>query len=120
MPGLDVVLEVRHESWLEPAIFERLERAGVSLCLHDSKRQSVTGPLTARFVYVRRHGYGKRGNYTRRALEDDARLVRRWRGEGRDVYVYFNNDWRGFAVANAETLADLVGVSSVAHLKRAG
>lgn len=80
----------------------------------------MTGPVTARFVYLRRHGYGKRGSYTRRALEDDARLVCQWRDEGRDVYVYFNNDWRGFAVANAQTLAELVEPARVAHLKRAG
>ena len=61
--------------------------------------------MTADFVYVRRHGYAKRGSYTSRALQADARLVRRWRAEGRDVYVYYNNDWRAFALKNALALA---------------
>ncbi len=26
-----------------------------------------------------------------------------------DLYVYFNNDWRGFAPANARKLAELLG-----------
>ena len=112
---LRVVLEVRHPSWLDEAIHARLRTANVSLCLHDSKKQPVTGPVTADFVYVRRHGYGKRGSYPRRALEQDAGAIRRWLGEGRDVYVYFNNDWRGYAVANAKTLASLTGAPGV-HL----
>ncbi|MBI2217029.1 MAG: DUF72 domain-containing protein [Candidatus Rokubacteria bacterium] len=105
--NLRAVLEVRHPSWLEPSILERLERAGVALCIHDSKAQPVTGPITADFVYVRRHGYGRRGSYTRRALERDAAAIRRWRAQGLDVYVYFNNDWRAFAIRNALALAQL-------------
>jgi uncharacterized protein YecE (DUF72 family) len=106
--GLRAALEVRHPSWLEPAVFDRLERAGVSLCLHDAKAQPVTTPVTADFVYVRRHGYGRRGSYTIRALARDAADIRRWVADGRDVYVYFNNDWKAFAVRNARALETLV------------
>jgi uncharacterized protein YecE (DUF72 family) len=110
---LRIVLEVRHASWLDESIYERLRAANVSFCFHDSKKQPVTGPVTADFVYVRRHGYGRRGNYPRRALERDARAIRQWRREGRDVYVYFNNDWRGYAVRDARTLAALTGAPGV-------
>jgi uncharacterized protein YecE (DUF72 family) len=124
---LRAVLEVRHPSWLEPSIFERLERAGVALCIHDAKLQPVTGPVTADFVYVRRHGYARRGSYTRRALERDAAAIRRWRAQGLDVFVYFNNDWRAFAIRNALTLGQLVegrtrrrsGLRPGAHARRA-
>ena len=108
IPRLRAVLEVRHASWLEPGIFRRLADANVALAFHDSKRQAVTAPVTADFVYVRRHGYGVTGNYTRRVLAADARAIRRWRAEGRDVYVYFNNDWRAFALRNAATLRELL------------
>jgi uncharacterized protein YecE (DUF72 family) len=109
---LRAVLEVRHPSWLEPVIFDRLARAGVVLCVHDSRVQAVTGPVTADFVYVRRHGYARRGSYTRRALERDAAAIARWRGQGLDVHVYFNNDWRAFAIRNARALARLVGAAA--------
>lgn len=108
VPDLRAVLEVRHASWLEPPFFARLREANVALAFHDSKKQAVTAPVTADFVYVRRHGYGKRGSYTSRALQADARLVRRWRAEGRDVYVYYNNDWRAFALDNALALTQSV------------
>jgi uncharacterized protein YecE (DUF72 family) len=110
---LRAVLEVRHPSWLDEAVYERLRAANVSLCVHDSKKQPVTGPVTADFVYVRRHGYGTRGNYPRRAIEKDAAAIRTWLGEGRDVYVYYNNDWRGFALDNARALAELTDAPGV-------
>jgi uncharacterized protein YecE (DUF72 family) len=37
------------------------------------------------------------------------RDICRWRREGRDVYVYFDNDARGFAVKNAAWLRELLG-----------
>ena len=103
VPKLRAVLEVRHESWLAPDIVGRLDRARVALCLHDSAQLSVTGPITAPFVYIRRHGTSGRyhGSYPTRMLVQDAVRIRSWLRQGRDVYVYFNNDHRAFAVANA-------------------
>jgi len=106
----DAVLEVRHASWLVEPVFERLANANVALCLHDWKAQPVTGPITAGFVYIRRHGtrlrYG--GSYTERMLRQDAARIEAWAGDGKDVFVYFNNDGRAAAVRNARRLTELV------------
>jgi uncharacterized protein YecE (DUF72 family) len=104
------VLEVRHASWLVDDVFERLARANVALCLHDWKEQPVTGPLTADFVYVRRHGTRRRygGSYSERMLQDDAARIRQWRAAGKDVFVYFNNDGRAAAVRNALRLTAIL------------
>jgi uncharacterized protein YecE (DUF72 family) len=108
--GLRAVLEVRHPSWLDPEALRRLRAARVALCLADWRSLAVTGPLTADFVYVRRHGArGHGGAYDERALRADARAVRQWRRQGRDVYIYFNNDRHAFAVKNARRLAELIG-----------
>ena len=109
------VLEVRHASWLVDAVLERLARANVALCLHDWKEQPVTGPLTADFVYVRRHGTRRRygGSYTDAMLTADAARVAAWTRGGRDVYVYFNNDGRAAAVRNARRLMELLEASAV-------
>jgi len=66
--------------------------------------------VTADFVYVRFHhgSRGRRGNYSDAELSEWAWRIREWRAHG-DVYVYFNNDWEGFAPANADTLLDLLG-----------
>jgi uncharacterized protein YecE (DUF72 family) len=109
-PHVRWVLEVRHASWLVDEVVERLARANVALCLHDWKEQPVTGPLTADFVYVRRHGTRRRygGSYTEAMLREDAARISGWTRGGRDVYVYFNNDGRAAAVRNARRLTELL------------
>jgi uncharacterized protein YecE (DUF72 family) len=111
VPGLRAVLEVRHPSWLCPELFRQLERAGVALCLADYGALRVEGPLTAPFVYARRHGPSGRyaGNYPEEMLAADAARLKGWLAEGRDVYVYFNNDEAAYAVFNAKRLRELVG-----------
>ena len=108
---LRAVLEVRHASWLEHPVLTRLQEASVALCFHDWREQPVTAPVTADFVYVRRHGTSPRryhGSYTEAMLRKDARDIRAWMREGLDVYVYFNNDFEGHAWRNALTLKRLL------------
>jgi uncharacterized protein YecE (DUF72 family) len=63
---------------------------------------------TTDWTYVRLHqGRGRDGNYTRAQLREWAGRVREWEAEG-DVYVYFNDDWRGHAVREALRLQELV------------
>ncbi|MDQ1726202.1 MAG: hypothetical protein QOK14_247, partial [Frankiaceae bacterium] len=68
---------------------------------------------TAPFVYVRMHGpdhdhlYG--GSYSDQDLHWWADRIRDWERDGRDVYVYFNNDGGGNAVRNAWTLRAALG-----------
>ena len=60
-------------------------------------------------MFVRFHvGRGRDGNYTPAQLREWAERVREWRAEG-DVYLYFNDDWQGFAVKEARRLQELVG-----------
>ena len=113
VPRLRAVLEVRHASWLEDAVITRLRNANVALCFHDWRELPVTEPVTASFVYVRRHGTAPEryhGAYTEAMLRADARAIRAWRRDGLDVYVYFNNDFEGHAWDNALRLKRLVGV----------
>ena len=107
IPGLRAVLEVRHPSWLDGEVTRRLEKAGVALCLADTRGIPITGPLTADFVYVRRHG-SRRGSYSEAELRADAGAIRGWAAAGLDVYVYFNNDVGGHAVRNARRLQELM------------
>lgn len=110
VPGLRVALEVRHASWLTDEALGRLQRANVALCLADWSALPVTLGPTADFVYVRRHGAGPRygGRYAAAALRADARRIRGWLAGGLDVYVYFNNDERAHATADACRLRALV------------
>jgi len=109
VPRLRAVLEVRHPSWLEPAVLDRLRDANVALCLADWRECPVTDVVTADFVYLRRHGWGQRygGLYRERHLAADAADVAAWRRRSLDVYVYYNNDGEGAAITNALRLREL-------------
>ena len=43
----------------------------------------------------------------RRELETGRRRIESWR-ENTEVYAYFNNDWKGYAVANALLLRKMI------------
>jgi uncharacterized protein YecE (DUF72 family) len=106
VPRVRVALEVRQASWLCEECFETLRRYNIALVLDDWPDLNVRGPLTADFVFVRRHGPGSlyASSYADAALRRDAREIRAWLREGRDVHVFFNNDVRAYAVHNAQTL----------------
>jgi uncharacterized protein YecE (DUF72 family) len=84
----------------------------VGFCIHDLR--GVSGPrwTTGRAVYVRFHGPTEAayaGRYSPADLRTWARRIRGYVRDGHQVYVYFNNDDRAFAVANALELRDMVG-----------
>lgn len=94
--------EFRHESWFADDVYALLRERGVALVIGDHPaRPFQAHELTADWTFVRFH-YGHRGrdgNYSKRELEEWALRIERWRGEA-DVYAYFNNDWKGYAVRN--------------------
>jgi uncharacterized protein YecE (DUF72 family) len=100
--------EFRHESWFVPEVYELLREHGVALVIGDDPRRPFqTRELTADWTFVRFHGgVGPRGDYTEEQLESWARWLE---GLGVDRYVYFNNDWEGFAVRNALWLKERLG-----------
>jgi uncharacterized protein YecE (DUF72 family) len=103
---LRAALEVRHQSWLCEECFSTLRRHRIALVLDDWPGLNVCGPITADFVFVRRHGPGKlyASGYPDSALRADARQIRAWLREGLDVHVYFNNDAHAHAVHDASKL----------------
>lgn len=101
-------VEFRHPSWLQEPVFNLLEQYGTAYCVMSGAHLPCVLRATASFVYVRMHGpdqhylYG--GSYSDADLHWWADRIREWEGQGRDVYVYFNNDGGGNAVRNANTL----------------
>ena len=102
------VVELREPSWLHDDVFAALARRNVALCLHDLLPDQ-RWELTADFAYVRFHGPQAvdrpyHGAYTGRRLWRPAQRLRAWLDDGVDVYAYFNNDFHGAAVGDAEWL----------------
>ncbi|HEX2055021.1 MAG TPA: DUF72 domain-containing protein [Nitrospiraceae bacterium] len=107
---LRLVCEFRHDSWFTDETYRLLQRHGVALCIADGAKYARRDVVTADFTYIRYHGRNKMfaSDYTDKELSEEAARIRRYRREGLDVYVYFNNDALGYAVKNARSLTRLM------------
>ncbi len=98
--------EFRHPSWFAAPVRELLAEHGASLAIGDDKRRPLPEARPAgELAYLRLH-YGHRGrdgNYSAAELAGWRRRIAAWRGR-REVFAYLNNDWQGFAPANAREL----------------
>ncbi len=113
-PGMHTI-EFRHESWFAEPVMAALRAHGVALTIGDHPdRPFQTNEATAAWRFVRFHygARGRAGNYSATEIDTWARRISQWRQET-TVYAYFNNDWRGFAPANALLLARKLGVRRV-------
>jgi uncharacterized protein YecE (DUF72 family) len=101
--------EFREPSWFTDEVYALLRKHGVALVIGDRPEvaEFQTHEMTADWTFVRFHyGHrGRRGNYSVSELEEWKRRVDGWRRE-RDVFLYFNNDWEGFAIQNALWMAE--------------
>jgi uncharacterized protein YecE (DUF72 family) len=104
--------EFRHPSWFCEDVYKLLRKHRAALVIGDTpERKFQTHEITAKWTFVRFH-YGHRGrggNYSKTELEEWAARIREWRKEV-DVYAYFNNDWKAFAVQNALELKHQLSV----------
>jgi uncharacterized protein YecE (DUF72 family) len=119
-------IEIRHPSFLDPAFVTLLRRHNVALVFADSVDWPYAEDLTADFTYLRLHGSKElyASGYPERELEwwasrvalwargrqpDDARLIapdrQPARRDTRDVFVYFDNDAKVRAPADARALS---------------
>jgi uncharacterized protein YecE (DUF72 family) len=103
------VLEFRNRDWLSDDTFDLLTEFQVCLCIHDMLPRHPRR-VTGRAVYVRFHGPGKQ-KYAHKYRPSSLQPWADWiAGVSRDVpvFAYFNNDWHGYAVRDAQTLRELV------------
>lgn len=105
-----LVFEFRHESWFVEEVYRLLKRHNAALCIADSPNYPRRDVVTADFVYLRFHGRTQlfASRYSDAELAEEAKAITRYRKAGLDVYVYFNNDALGHAVANGRTLQRLL------------
>jgi uncharacterized protein YecE (DUF72 family) len=108
--GLHTV-EFRHESWYVPEVMALLRAYHVALAIGDHpSRPFQTYEATADWRYIRFHhgARGRTGNYSATEIGEWARRIDGWRRR-QAIYAYFNNDWNGYAPANATLLLRRLG-----------
>jgi uncharacterized protein YecE (DUF72 family) len=118
-------IEIRHQSFLDPAFVALLRRHRVALVFADSVAWPYAEDVTADFVYLRLHGSEElyASGYSYEALDHFAARIKLWT-EGyepndarriapevepagqipRDVYAYFDNDAKVRAPVDARSL----------------
>jgi uncharacterized protein YecE (DUF72 family) len=104
---------VPHPSFRDPSFPALLREHHIALVSSDTagKWPLFDEPTATDFASARPHGdieLYTRG-YTDEALDSWAALIERWR-DGREVFVYFDNDVKVRATADAMGLAERLGI----------
>jgi uncharacterized protein YecE (DUF72 family) len=109
-------VEFRHGSWFAQDVYHILERAGAALCLADMPKLEFPREVTSDFVYMRFHGRPHLywSLYSEETLADWCDWLSLHLSSGRDVFVYFNNDFDAHAIQNARQLQHMLA-SRVLH-----
>lgn len=100
-------LEVRHPSFTDPGLPDLLRAHDVALVIADAAADwPHLDHVTSDFVYARLHGSTElyASGYTDEALDAWAVRIRAWTADGLDVHVYFDNDAKVRAPADAISL----------------
>jgi uncharacterized protein YecE (DUF72 family) len=98
------VVEFRHESWWNDKVFTAFRKAGVIFCSCSGPKLPDRLVKTADDIYVRFHGTQKwyRHDYSPQEMDEWAARIQKC--SARHAWVYFNNDYDGFAIKNAREL----------------
>ena len=110
-PALRHALEVRHDSYLDPAVPRLLRKYGVALVSADTGgRWPELLEATATFCYFRLHGADVlyASGYTDAQLKKWAGRIKRASDGRRDVFCYFDNTMKEYAPRNALRLAKML------------
>jgi uncharacterized protein YecE (DUF72 family) len=100
-------IEVRHESWMAESSYSLMTKYGVSFVIsHSGNHFPYAEVVTARNIYFRFHGPGTLYNtkYHSATLKKYSRLFGKWLDQGRNLWIFFNNDWFGYGIENALAL----------------
>lgn len=109
--GMRHAVEFRDDSWIAEETFSLLSEHGICYCIVSAPRLQCERRVTAPFVYIRMHGTENwyRSSYSDGELGGWAGYICGILRDGLDVYIYFNNDHRAYAVRNAKTLGAVIG-----------
>ena len=102
----DLAIEFRNRYWFAEEVFMALRKYNVALVAANSSRYPGMRQLTADIAYIRMHGPAKlfASSYSDEQLQELAGYIKNISSDVERVYVYFNNDFHGYAIKNAQTL----------------
>lgn len=108
----DVAIEFRNKQNFREEIYTVLRKYNVALVAGQSSRYPLAREITADFTYIRMHGPTKlfASKYSTDQLLEWANYIKSISKQVKKVYVYFNNDFYGYAIENAKELSSLLSI----------
>lgn len=102
----DIAIEFRNKNWFTDDVYKILEKNNTGLVAGQSSRYPLMRRVTADVAYIRMHGPEElfASKYTAEQLAEWAAYIRSITPHVKRVYVYFNNDFHGYALENAKEL----------------
>ncbi len=110
-PNYKNVIEFRHESWFSEDVYSLLRSHKVIFCVVSSPQLPDLIVETAETSYFRFHGRigWYKYNYTDEELKDWAEAIQKTKSK--ECFIYFNNDYHAYAVANCKKLIEYLQAS---------
>jgi len=106
-PNLRYAFEFRNNSWCDKKIYDLLKKHNAGWVISDSPSFPKVEVVTSDFIYIRMHGskilFASR--YSNDELDILSQKIKNWQ-KNCDIFVYFNNDFSGYAIKNAKYLID--------------
>lgn len=106
-----VAIEFRHKKWMTNEIKELLTEVGSVFCIAESSKTELCDWLTTEVAYIRLHGRKQwyAYDYTEHELQEIADLSQILVHKGaKQIYIFFNNDFEGYAIKNATELKGIL------------
>lgn len=102
---LDYCFEPRHKSWFSEDLYKILDKhkTGFVIGTYPGKLDPPY-PVTGNVVYVRYHATPEEPAYTEKELDGWAEYIASLQNKVERIFVYFNNDFEGWAITNAQYL----------------
>lgn len=102
--------EFRHESWFCEEIYDLLRKNNITLTFTDLYGKMSPQIITGDFVYLRLHGPKKSytGSYSSAQLRKWKKQFTEYKEKGLDVFCYFDNDEKGYAIKDSARLAKML------------
>lgn len=110
-PEQPFALEARHVSWFTDEALDLMRKYEISFVMASAgKRFPGAEAVTSNLVYLRLHGDEKMytSSYSDEQLERYAFMLKDYLGDGKEVWVFFNNTILGNAVLNAKKLEEMI------------
>ncbi|MBP8612768.1 MAG: DUF72 domain-containing protein [Candidatus Atribacteria bacterium] len=105
-------IEFRHKSWLDESVFTLLRDYNVAFVISHGDDYPFLRRETANFSYIRLHGPDElyASLYSESELNEWAEYIKSINEKGVEAFVYFNNDFYGYAIVNATSLKNLLSM----------